>query len=433
MSYTKIKNLCASFFDSRLDFRVRLFNVLAVAGVWISVATIVLNLITGMWTSAVLSAMLALLSGGLLVFTYKTGRYKIGYITTIVSIFMILFPMQFFASGGYKGGMPSLFIFAVLFTVLMLEGKAALLVSLAEIAEYTAICIFGYCNPRYVTWFATELEMLTDTLVTTTAVSISCGIVMFLHIREYAMQRKQLSRQNEQLKLHDETKSVFLTTVAHEIKNPLNAINLHARDTFELLDEPHPNIEIMKENQKTIEKMVVRIDRIVVELMDTVAIEQGRLSLDIAPLRLSRLLTEAANTYFGKNYTGGNTLKLELDETLPPINADYARIMQVVTNLLSNSMQHTKNGIITISLKNYGERQLVSVSDTGEGMGEELKNKALEGYVSVSKEYWRHGIGLYVCHKIITAHKGDIWIESELGKGTAVSFTLPQSEDMQDG
>ena len=433
MSYTKIKNLCASFFDSRLDFRVRLFNVLAVAGVWISVATIVLNLITGMWTSAVLSAMLALLSGGLLIFTYKTGRYKIGYITTIVSIFMILFPMQFFASGGYKGGMPSLFIFAVLFTVLMLEGKVALLVSLAEIAEYTAICIFGYCNPRYVTWFATELEMLTDTLVTTTAVSISCGIVMFLHIREYAMQRKQLSRQNEQLKLHDETKSVFLTTVAHEIKNPLNAINLHARDTFELLDEPQPNIEIMKENQKTIEKMVVRIDRIVVELMDTVAIEQGRLSLDIAPLRLSRLLTEAANTYFGKNYTGGNTLKLELDETLPPINADYARIMQVVTNLLSNSMQHTKNGIITISLKNYGERQLVSVSDTGEGMGEELKNKALEGYVSVSKEYWRHGIGLYVCHKIITAHKGDIWIESELGKGTAVSFTLPQSEDMQDG
>ena len=430
MSYTKIKNLCASFFDSRLDFRVRLFNVLAVAGVWISVATIVLNLITGMWTSAVLSAMLALLSGGLLIFTYKTGRYNRGYITTIVSIFMILFPMQFFASGGYKGGMPSLFIFAVLFTVLMLEGKAALLVSLAEIAEYTAICIFGYCNPRYVTWFATELEMLTDTLVTTTAVSISCGIVMFLHIREYAMQRKQLSRQNEQLKLHDETKSVFLTTVAHEIKNPLNAINLHARDTFELLDEPQPDIEIMKENQKTIEKMVVRIDRIVVELMDTVAIEQGRLSLDIAPLRLSRLLTEAANTYFGKNYTGGNTLKLELDETLPPINADYARIMQVVTNLLSNSMQHTKNGVITISLKSRGKSQLVSVSDTGEGMGEELKNKALEGYVSISKEYWRHGIGLYVCHKIITAHKGDIWIESELGKGTTVSFTLPQSEDM---
>ena len=430
MSYTKIKNLCVSFFDSRLDFRVRLFNVLAVAGVGISVATFILNLITGMRTSAVLSAMLALLSGGLLVFTYKTGRYKIGYITTIISIFMILFPMQFFASGGYKGGMPSLFIFAVLFTVLMLEGKAALLVTLAEIAEYTAICIFGYCNPQYVTWFATEGEMLTDTLVTTTAVSISCGIVMFLHIREYAMQRKQLARQNEQLKLHDETKSVFLTTVAHEIKNPLNAINLHARDTFELLDEPQPDIEIMKENQKTIEKMVVRIDRIVVELMDTVAIEQGRLSLDIAPLRLSRLLTEAANTYFGKNYTGGNTLKLELDETLPPINADYARIMQVVTNLLSNSMQHTKNGVITISLKSRGKSQLVSVSDTGEGMGEELKNKALDGYVSVSKEYWRHGIGLYVCHKIITAHKGDIWIESELGKGTAVSFTLPQSEDM---
>ena len=163
--------------------------------------------------------------------------------------------------------------------------------------------------------------------------------------------------------------------------------------------------------------------------MDTVAIEQGRLSLDLVPMRLSQLLREAAEAYFGKNDLGENKLVLKIDDRLPPILADYARIMQVITNILSNSLRHTHNGIINITLQKQGENQLVSISDNGGGMSAEMKAKALDGYVSVSKEYWRHGIGLYVCNRIVEAHGGKIWIESELGKGTTVSFTLPCSEE----
>ena len=426
---TSIKRIITRFFDRELYFRVRLYNVRAIEGTGISGATLLLNIITAMWASAVLSAFLTVLSGGLLIFTYKTGKYQVGYIVTITVIFMILFPVLFFTSGGYKGGMPSMFIFAVLFTVLMLKGKAALLVSLAEIVEYIVSAIIGYIKPECITWFSTEAQMLADILITTTAVSISCGVVLFLHLREYEAQRIKLARQNEQLKRNDEVKSVFLSTVAHEIKNPLNAINLHARDTYELLDDPNPEIQIMKQNQKNIEKMVMRIDKIVVELMDTVAIEQGRLSLDLAPVRLSQLLREAAQIYFGKNDTKDNKIVLKLDDNLPPISADYARIMQVVTNLLSNSLRHTENGIIEITLKKQSSCQLVSVSDNGDGMTEEIKAKAFDGYVSVSKEYWRHGIGLYVCRKIVEAHGGKIWIESVLGRGTKISFTLPYTEE----
>ena len=88
-----IKRVAARFFDRSLDFRVRLFNVLALAGVGISAATVVLNIITGMWSSAALSALLALLSAGLLIFTYRTGKYQIGYMITIFTIFMVFFPM----------------------------------------------------------------------------------------------------------------------------------------------------------------------------------------------------------------------------------------------------------------------------------------------------------------------------------------------------
>ena len=120
------------FFDRSLDFRVRLFNVLAIAGTGISIATLLLNLITAMWTSATVSAVLTITfcrTFDIYIQNRKVPdriyRYNYGY-------FMFFFPMLFFTSGGYKSGMPSMFIFAVLFTMLMLDGKTALLVSFAE-------------------------------------------------------------------------------------------------------------------------------------------------------------------------------------------------------------------------------------------------------------------------------------------------------------
>ena len=251
---------------------------------------------------------------------------------------------------------------------------------------------------------------------------------LYLHLREYTLQRKRLQEQNKKLQQYDASRSAFLTTVSHEIKNPLNAINLYARDTAELMEEAPLDLALMRENQETIEKMVIRIDRILVDLKDTVAIEQGRLSLSLTPVRLDKLLREVSEQYFGRNFTAGNTLVLDLDGSLPPIHADSARLAQVISNLLSNALQHTKAGTITVSLAGQDEDQLVSVTDTGEGMPEEIRDRALEGYVSTSQDYWRHGIGLYICHQIIQAHGGRIWIESKPGEGTKVSFSLPAGE-----
>ena len=103
---------------------------------------------------------------------------------------------------------------------------------------------------------------------------------------------------------------------------------------------------------------------------------------------------------------------------------------QVLNNLLKNAYKHTNEGEICISLSRTSEGQVVCVQDNGEGMSEEIKEKALEGYVSVDKDYWRHGIGLYVCHQIIKAHGGKIWIESELNKGTSVYFVIPEKEQV---
>ena len=425
--FQNILTFFRSLFSPKLDFRVRLFNILALGGTIISLLMAFFS-IGSSWLNFFMNALLVLVSGGLFVYSYKSGRYQRCYLITIVLIFLVFFPIMFFTSGGYHGGMPSFFVFAIIFTVLMLEKHRAVLVSLAEIFVHLSLCVFAYIHPDKITPFASEADRLTDIVSAFLCVSIVCGIVLYFHLKEYNRQQILLEEQNERLRQYDNAKSTFLTTVAHEIRNPLNSISLHARDTSELLEEEPLDFPLMQENLRTIERSVMRIDRIVTDLMDTVSIEQGRLTLSPAPVNLRQILTSVKKDYENHSGSHKNQLYLSIPDRLPEISADAERLIQVVSNLISNAERHTQNGTITLSVTDSEHWQTVCVSDTGSGMSEEMRKNALKGYVSADKDYWRHGIGLYVCHQIITAHHGKIWIESKEGEGTRVFFSLPKGE-----
>ena len=414
----KLRDIFHSLFSPTLDFRVRLFNILASGGTIISLIMAFLSFGTGSWGNVLINFALVVISGGLFLYSYYSGKYQRCYLITIVLIFLIVFPIMFFTSGGYHGGMPAFFVFAIIFTVLMLEKWRALIVSLLDIVLYMGLCLVAYHFPDSVTPFATEKDRLADVLLAFVSVSIVCGIVLYFLLKE----------QNQRLRSLDNAKSTFLTTVAHEIKNPLNSISLHARDTSELLEEEPLDFSLMQQNLRTIEQSVMRIDRIVLDLMDTVSIEQGRLALSLVPSDLGALLHSVEKDFSSHPSSGNNQLVLTIQPNLPEISADPERLIQVVTNLISNAERHTQNGTITISLTGEPGWQTICVSDTGTGMSEEMRKNALKGYVSADKDYWRHGIGLYVCHQIITAHGGKIWLKSKEGEGTQVFFSLPEEE-----
>ena len=425
------ENFKYRYFTGQPDFRARLFNVLALSGITISFFTLIESIFTEMWGIAVIGVSLMVLSYGIMSYASRSGNYVRCYYITIFAVFLVFFPVLFFFSGGYHGGMPSVIIFAVLFTMLMLSGWQAFAMMALEIAVYIGVTWVCYYFPELVTNFSGEEYVLKDIQFGFSSVAMACGIVVFLHLREYDRQRDQLKDKNEMLKRMDEAKSAFLNTVAHEVRNPLNIISLHAQDTKELAQEEFLDLEQIRENQQIISDTVKRMDGILSDLMDTVSIEQGRLTLSPAPILLEEVIKASAAPW-EKQFSLGRTdteIKLSLEEGLPPLCADYLRIYQVLSNLIINSYRHTKKGTVTVSLKNSPEGQQVCVTDNGEGMDEEMRKKALEGYVSEDKDYWRHGIGLYVCNRVIKAHGGNIWIESKKGCGTSVCFTLPQKEE----
>ena len=324
-----------------------------------------LSLGTGSWGNVLINIALVAVSGGLFLYSYYSGKYQRCYLITIVVIFLIVFPVMFFTSGGYRGGMPAFFVFAIIFTVLMLKKRRALIVSLLEIILYIGLCLIAYHFPDTVTPFSTEADRLADILLAFVSVSIVCGIVLYFHLKEYNQQQILLKEQNQRLRSLDNAKSTFLTTVAHEIKNPLNSISLHARDTSELLEEEPLDFSLMQQNLRTIEQSVMRIDRIVLDLMDTVSIEQGRLALSLVPSDLGTLLHSVEKDFSSHPSPGNNQLVLTIQPNLPEISADPERLIQVITNLISNADRHTQNGTITISLTGEPGWQTICVSDTG--------------------------------------------------------------------
>jgi signal transduction histidine kinase len=113
---------------------------------------------------------------------------------------------------------------------------------------------------------------------------------------------------------------------------------------------------------------------------------------------------------------------LNLPENLPPANGVTEELTRVVWNVFDNALRHTTNGTITVTGKASSKYVHVSIADTGSGMTPEAKSMAFERGYSGSV---RSGLGLAFCREIVVAYGGEIEIQSELGEGCTVSFSLP--------
>ncbi|MDR0445646.1 MAG: sensor histidine kinase, partial [Oscillospiraceae bacterium] len=177
--------------------RVRLFNILATAGVFVSLISAVAAGTNG---EGAVNVLLSLLAGAsavaLIVYASRSGRYQLCYGITIVLIFFILFPLVFFMGGGIDSSVPFYFIFAVLFTISMLDGKKGLIMAAAELAVYIALFAVEWRFPDAVTTLPSKNAVVADKIIGLAAVSVALGVTMYLHFRSYIALHRRLDEQN---------------------------------------------------------------------------------------------------------------------------------------------------------------------------------------------------------------------------------------------
>ena len=244
-----------------------------------------------------------------------------------------------------------------------------------------------------------------------------------------AIQNAQLY---EQVKEANQAKTEFMDIAAHDLKLPMTNIKGYSKllqmgAGGTLTDKQRELLGVISNN-------VDRMDRLVKDLLDISRIEAGRIRLQIENVQMRDVINEVIELARNQIQTKHLDLKIDMADNLPELRADYSRMVQIMTNLISNAYKYTpEGGNITVTAKpcNNGALQgiAVTVTDTGYGIAAEDQAKLFTKFFRSSDQNIRDepgtGLGLSITKSMIETHGGELTFESELGKGTSFTFTVP--------
>ncbi|MFH0803356.1 MAG: ATP-binding protein [bacterium] len=253
-------------------------------------------------------------------------------------------------------------------------------------------------------------------------------------VKERAKKEKELlattaAAEAEKIKATESSriKSEFLANMSHELRTPLNSIigfsEILIEKTFGDLNDKQTKYA------GNIHRSGKHLLTLINDILDLSKVEAGKIELHFEEFSMNEVLTECQTLV--KSLASKKNLSLNVRvEGISTINADPTRFKQIMYNLLSNAIKFTpERGKVDVEATQVDEAVQITVKDTGIGIAREDFSKAFEEFgqidSSYSKQYAGTGLGLPLTKKLVELHGGRIWLESELGKGSTFTFTIP--------
>jgi signal transduction histidine kinase len=252
-----------------------------------------------------------------------------------------------------------------------------------------------------------------------------------LRTRQLSKSRRTIKRSLSKLQEHDRLKTEFFSNISHELRTPLTMIltpvdRLIERHAAALPDGASSMLDMVRLNGN-------RLLELINKLLDFSKLEAGRMKLKLGPLDVNALVGELVSAATPLAEQRGIRLQVDADPSLPVFSADKDKIDIIVSNLLSNAIKFTPaGGSIDVETLRADDRVWIAVSDTGIGINEADYDRIFERFVQVdgssSREFSGTGLGLSLAKALVELHGGQIFVKSELGRGTRFWFDLPLAE-----
>ncbi|GEM_PF-535690 len=243
---------------------------------------------------------------------------------------------------------------------------------------------------------------------------------------ELRRRNRALEKANQELQKLDELKTEFVSMVSHELRAPLTNIN----GSIELLLEgetpcyDHAHRELLQ----IVGEQSARLTRLVQGILNVSRIEAGQLVLQPQAFNMVALIEKVIGVWESRGV--GNRFEHPTAQNLPSAWADRDRTEEILFNLIDNAIKYSPEATaIRLEAETDGQVIVVSVSDRGVGIPVEEVDKIFDKFHRVdrgdSTETYGHGLGLYICRRLVEAQGGRIWAESTLGEGSTFRFSLP--------
>ncbi len=257
--------------------------------------------------------------------------------------------------------------------------------------------------------------------------AIAGGICIVEDITESKKAREALIHAKNVAEEASRTKSEFLSNVTHELRTPLNAIMGFSDLLQESIEDK------LNENQRKYLNNIIAGGKdlldVINNILDVSNIEAGKTNLELEDIHLEGLVQDVMTemSFFASKKS--ITLQMELDQQVGSIRADRNKLQQILINLVSNAIKFGKDkGFVKIRATQMHDALHIEVIDNGIGISTEDQQRLFKPFIqldsSSTRKYKGNGIGLYIVKQFVDLHGGNVWLESEIGKGSTFTFTI---------
>ncbi|HEY3313795.1 MAG TPA: ATP-binding protein [Bacillota bacterium] len=231
----------------------------------------------------------------------------------------------------------------------------------------------------------------------------------------------------------DRARSRFMSAISHELRTPLASLVMGTgllAESRTLKDSPRDVelVEIIQEDSR-------RLDRLVDELFALTRLQMGQVPLRFAEEDVAAMVDLATKPFLPQAETAGVELVRDVPDGFPPVRADRDKVAWVLSNLLGNALRYAPaGGRVRISAELHGSMAYLTVEDDGPGIPKESQEAIFEPFVQLDPaKKGGAGLGLPVSRDIVRAHGGRIWVDSEVGRGSKFTFSLPVTKTIPGG
>lgn len=252
--------------------------------------------------------------------------------------------------------------------------------------------------------------------------------------RDLAASMDDARQAREEAEKADMVKSAFLASMSHELRTPLNAIINFSK--FLKKGVPGPINEEQEQLIGSIADSGQHLLNLINDVLDMSKIEAGSLKLYVEADIDLRPVIETAIQYTRPLLVDKSVeIHLDVPDDLPRLTGDRKRLLQIFLNILSNACKFTEAGYVKVQAESRADRLLISVRDSGQGIAPEDAGHVFTAFKQTESGLRQGGggtgLGMPICQKLVEAHEGRIWFESQVGVGTTFFVELPLQKDLQ--
>ena len=284
---------------------------------------------------------------------------------------------------------------------------------------------------------ATEMELSEATAPIKTIWTLSAIMFMIVIATVFLLMRVVAHRAQLQNKTFGYEQALnarqeLLAIVAHDLRNPINSIALSSSILTKALGEPDPDVGLVVKNLGAIHRSAYRMNRLIEDLLTSTRIEAGQLQIRPQQCDLRPLLRDFEQVVQPVAAEKSIQFVYSIAPDVPNGFLDPDRLNQILWNLVGNAIKYAPaHGVVSLSVQSVNGEIEVRVQDSGPGITASELPLIFERYWQAKHTKGGAGLGLYISKGLVEAHGGRIWVESVVGEGTTVCFTIPEKSNQE--